>query len=34
MVRYFKAWMEQLRWLRLLAFQKLAEMLLDHFTAS
>ena len=31
MVRYFKGWMDQLRWQRLLPFQKLAEMLLDHF---
>src|SRR5437879_13682385 len=31
MVRYFKSWMEQLRWQRLLPFQKLAEMLVDHF---
>jgi len=31
MVRYFKSWMDQLRWQRLLPFQKLAEMLLDHF---
>ena len=30
MVRYFKGWMDQLRWQRLLPFQKLAEMLLDH----
>ena len=31
MVRYFKSWMDQLRWQRLLPFQKLAEMLVDHF---
>src|SRR6476659_565180 len=31
MVRYFKGWMDQLRWQRLVPFQKLAEMLLDHF---
>jgi len=31
MVRYFKGWMDQLRWQRLIPFQKLAEMLLDHF---
>src|SRR6266849_920062 len=31
MVRYFKGWMDQLRWQRLGPFQKLAEMLLDHF---
>ncbi len=31
MVRYFKGWMDQLRWQRLLPFQKLTEMLLDHF---
>ncbi len=31
MVRYFKSWMDQLRWQRLVPFQKLAEMLLDHF---
>ena len=30
MVRYFKGWMDQLRWQRLVPFQKLAEMLLDH----
>jgi len=31
MLRYFKGWMDQLRWQRLIPFQKLAEMLLDHF---
>jgi transposase len=31
MVRYFQGWMDQLRWQRLIPFQKLAEMLLDHF---
>ncbi len=32
MVRYFfKGWMDQLRWQRLFPFQKLTEMLLDHF---
>jgi transposase len=30
MVRYFKGWMDQLRWQRLIPFQKLAEMLLEH----
>ncbi len=30
MVRYFKRWIDQLRWQRLKPFQKLAEMLLDH----
>jgi transposase len=30
MVRYFKGWMDQLRWQRLIPFQKLADMLLDH----
>jgi len=30
MVRYFQSWMNQLRWQRLVAFEKLAEMLLDH----
>jgi len=33
-VRYFKGWMDQLRWQRLLPFQKLAEMLLDHIDGS
>ena len=31
MVRYFQGWMDQLRWQRLIPFQKLAKMLLDHF---
>ena len=31
MVRYFKGWMDQLRWQRLKPFQKLADMLLEHF---
>jgi len=31
MLRYFQGWMDQLRWQRLIPFQKLAEMLLDHF---
>ena len=31
MVRYFKGWIDQLRWQRLIPFQKLAQMLLDHF---
>src|ERR1700674_1582684 len=31
MLRYFQRWMDQLRWQRLVPFQKLAEMLLDHF---
>jgi transposase len=31
MVRYFQGWMDQLRWQRLIPFQKLAQMLLDHF---
>ncbi|HEX3880854.1 MAG TPA: ISL3 family transposase [Bryobacteraceae bacterium] len=30
MVRYFQSWMNQLRWQRLVPFEKLAEMLLDH----
>ena len=30
MVRYLQRWMDQLRWQRLIPFQKLAEMLLDH----
>jgi transposase len=30
MVRYFKGWIDQLRWQRLIPFQKLAQMLLDH----
>ena len=30
MVRYFQNWMNQLRWQRLVPFEKLAEMLLDH----
>ncbi len=31
MTRYFKGWMDQLRWQRLKPFQKLADMLLEHF---
>jgi transposase len=31
MVRYFEGWIDQLRWQRLIPFQKLAQMLLDHF---
>ena len=31
MVRYFKGWIDQLRWQRLIPFQKLAQMLLNHF---
>ena len=30
MTRYLLAWIEQLRWQRLLPFQKLAQLLLDH----
>jgi transposase len=30
MVNYLKKWMDQLRWQRLPAFRKLAEMLIDH----
>ena len=30
MVRYFKGWIDQLRWQRLIPFQKLAGMLLEH----
>jgi transposase len=30
MLRYLQAWIDQLRWQRLPAFQKLAAMLLDH----
>ena len=30
MMRYLQAWIDQLRWQRLPAFQKLAAMLLDH----
>ena len=30
MLRYFTGWIDQLRWQRLLPFQKLAEMLLEH----
>jgi transposase len=30
MVRYLQSWIDQLRWQRLKAFQKLAQMLLDH----
>ena len=29
-VRYLKAWVDQLRWQRLLPFQKLANMLIGH----
>jgi len=29
-VRYLKGWVDQLRWQRLPAFQKLANMLIDH----
>src|ERR1035437_6686635 len=29
-VRYLKGWVDQLRWQRLPAFQKLAKMLIDH----
>jgi len=31
MVRYFQGWIDQLRWQRLIPFQKLAQTLLDHF---
>lgn len=31
MTRYFKGWLDQLRWQRLKPFQKLADMLLEHF---
>jgi transposase len=30
MLRYLQGWIDQLRWQRLLPFQKLAHMLLDH----
>lgn len=30
MLRYLQSWIDQLRWQRLQAFQKLAQMLLDH----
>jgi len=30
MLRYLQSWIDQLRWQRLPAFQKLAQMLLDH----
>lgn len=30
MLRYLKSWMDQLRWQPLKAFEKLAQMLLDH----
>jgi transposase len=30
MLRYLQSWIDQLRWQRLLPFQKLAHMLLDH----
>ncbi len=30
MLRYLQSWIDQLRWQRLLPFQKLAQMLLDH----
>jgi transposase len=30
MINYLQKWMDQLRWQRLPAFQKLAEMLLKH----
>jgi hypothetical protein len=30
MLNYLKRWMDQLRWQRLPAFQKLSEMLLNH----
>ena len=31
MVRYFQSWLDQLKWQRLIPFQKLADMLLRHF---
>jgi transposase len=30
MIRYFRSWMDQLRWQRLRPFQKLAKTLIDH----
>ena len=30
MIRYFRSWMDQLRWQRLRPFQKLAQTLIDH----
>jgi transposase len=30
MLRYLQSWMDQLRWQRLVPFQNLARMLLDH----
>ena len=30
MLRYLQSWMDQLRWQRLLPFEKLAYMLLNH----
>jgi transposase len=30
MIRYFRSWVDQLRWQRLRPFQKLAQMLIDH----
>jgi hypothetical protein len=30
MVRYLQSWLDQLRWQRLLPFQRLAQMLVDH----
>jgi len=30
MLRYLQSWIDQLRWQRLVPFQKLAYMLLDH----
>ena len=30
MLRYLQSWIDQLRWQRLVPFQKLARMLVDH----